>query len=94
MHKHAALNTLLQSGRAIVMKRALTKLVSSLQLNTIPYKIVANVHDEWQIEAPEKNADFVGDRRVLAIRETADYYNMRCPLDGEYKVGGNWSETH
>ena len=93
-HKHAALNTLLQSGGAIVMKRALTKLVSSLQLNTIPYKIVANVHDEWQIEAPEKNADFVGDRGVLAIRETADYYNMRCPLDGEYKVGGNWSETH
>ena len=76
------------------MKRALINLVSILKLNGINYKIVANVHDEWQIETPEKTADFVGDRGVIAIRETAEYYDMRCPLDGEYKVGGNWSETH
>ena len=93
-HKHAALNTLLQCGGAVVMKRALINLVSILKLNAINFKIVANVHDEWQIETPEKTADFVGDRGVIAIRETADYYDMRCPLDGEYKVGGNWSETH
>ena len=93
-HKHAALNTLLQCGGAVVMKRALVKLVDLLELNTINYKIVANVHDEWQIETTEKTADFVGEMGIKAIRETADYYNMRCPLDAEYKVGGNWSETH
>ena len=93
-HKHAALNTLLQCGGAVVMKRALVKLVDLLELNTINYKIVANVHDEWQIETPEKTADFVGEMGIKSIRETADYYNMRCPLDAEYKVGGNWSETH
>ena len=76
------------------MKRALVKLVDLLELNTINYKIVANVHDEWQIETTEKTADFVGEMGIKAIRETADYYNMRCPLDAEYKVGGNWSETH
>ena len=93
-HKHAALNTLLQCGGAVVMKRALVELVSLLDLNTIQYKIVANVHDEWQIETLEKTADFVGEMGVKAIKSTADYYDMRCPLDGEYKVGGNWSETH
>ena len=93
-HKHAALNTLLQCGGAVVMKRALGELVSLLNLNTIQYKIVANVHDEWQIETLEKTADFVGEMGVKAIKNTADYYDMRCPLDGEYKVGGNWSETH
>lgn len=93
-HKHAALNTLLQSGGAVVMKRALTKLVGSLDLNTVPYKIVANVHDEWQIETSEEMADFVGEMGVNSIRATAVYYGMRCPLDGEYKIGGNWSETH
>lgn len=93
-HKHAALNTLLQCGGAVVMKRALISLVDLLNLNTINYKIVANVHDEWQIETPEKTADFVGEMGIKAIRDTADYYDMRCPLDAEYKVGGDWSETH
>ena len=49
-NNHAALNTLLQGAGAIVMKKALTILDGLLKLNTIDYKFVANIHDEWQIE--------------------------------------------
>jgi len=93
-HQHAALNTLLQSGGAIVMKRALIIFDNKLKLNAIPFKIVANVHDEWQVETLEKNADFVGEVAVQSIIDTAEYYNMRCPLDAEYRIGNDWSETH
>ena len=93
-HQHAALNTLLQSAGAIVMKRALVIFYDTLRLNAVPFKIVANVHDEWQVETKEKNAEFVGEVAVDSIRKTADYYNMRCPLDAEYRIGGDWSETH
>ena len=93
-HKHAALNTLLQGGGAFVMKRALIILNEKLLLNTIPFKFVANIHDEWQVETTEEHAEAVGSMGVEAIRETANYYNMRCPLDAEYRIGGDWSETH
>jgi len=93
-HKHAALNTLLQGAGAIVMKQGLVILDNLLKLNSIDYKFVANIHDEWQIEVPESKADFVGEFAVKSIRKAGEHFNLRCPLDGEYKIGGNWSETH
>jgi DNA polymerase-1 len=36
----------------------------------------------------------LGKMGVQAIRDAGDYYNMRCPLDGEYKIGDSWAETH
>ena len=93
-HAHAALNSLLQGGGAIVMKRALAMLDSLIKLQTLDAKFVANIHDEWQIEVREDLADFVGKLAVDCIQTAGNYYKLRCPLDGEYKVGGNWSETH
>ena len=93
-NNHAALNTLLQGAGAIVMKKALSLLDNKLKLNTIDYKFVANIHDEWQVEVRESQSDFVGLRAVDSIIEAGKYFNLRCPLDGEYKVGDNWSETH
>ena len=92
--QHAALNTLLQGGGAIVMKKAMCFLEALIKLNGINAKFVANIHDEWQIEVPESQADFVGELGVKAIEQASEYFNMRCPLTGEYKVGDNWYETH
>ena len=93
-HPHAALNTLLQGGGAIVMKQALVILNNELKLQTHDVKIVANIHDEWQIEACETVADHVGRLAVDSIIKAGEHFNLRCPMDGEYKVGDNWSETH
>ena len=92
--QHAALNTLLQGGGAIVMKRALAMLHSLIRLQTLDAHFVANIHDEWQMEVREDLADFVGKLAVDCIQTAGNYYNLRCPMDGEYKVGDNWSETH
>ena len=91
---HAALNSLLQSAGAIVMKQALIILTKKIKLDKITAYFVANVHDEWQIEVDEKYADVVGKMATDAIREAGEFFNMRCPLAGEYKVGSNWKETH
>jgi DNA polymerase I-like protein with 3'-5' exonuclease and polymerase domains len=92
--EHAALNTLLQSAGAIVMKHAMINLHRDIKLNTLDAHFVCNVHDEWQIEALEKQADFVGQLGVDAIRRTGEELELFCELDGEYKIGDNWSETH
>jgi DNA polymerase I-like protein with 3'-5' exonuclease and polymerase domains len=104
--EHSALNTLLQGAGAIVMKHAVTVLDEKLKRMRIPFKFVANVHDEWQIETPQQYAEQVGKLGVWAIEETGrripvldsdlkkDVFGLRCPLTGEYKVGNNWKETH
>ena len=92
--EHSALNTLLQGAGAIAMKQALVFLHKDLTKQKIPFKLVANVHDEWQIEVPEKYAEQVGRSGVTAITDAGLEFKMNCPLTGEYKVGTSWKETH
>jgi DNA polymerase I-like protein with 3'-5' exonuclease and polymerase domains len=91
---HAALNTLLQSAGAIVMKQALIILNKKIQKEKINAHFVANVHDEIQMEVSEKDADKIGQMAIDAIKEAGEAFNLRCPLTGEYKVGSNWADTH
>ena len=92
--EHAALNSLLQGAGAIVMKKALCILNDTIKKNNWDAKFVANVHDEFQIECKADIADLVGQAGKQAIIEAGLAYNLRCPLDGEYKIGRNWRETH
>jgi len=91
---HAALNTLLQSAGAIVMKQALVLLDKKIRLLKLNANFVANVHDEWQIECSEEDADLVGEAAVQSIIEAGTKLALRCPLDGEYKKGKTWAHTH
>ena len=92
--QHAALNTLLQGAGAIVMKQALVILNKKLINANMDARFVANVHDEWQIETTEQDAETVGHFAVQSIRQAGIRLNLRCPLDGEFKVGLNWAATH
>ena len=91
---HAALNTLLQSAGAIVMKQALILLNKKIRKAKLDAHFVANVHDEWQMEVLAKDAEAAGKMAVEAITEAGTTLGLRCPLTGEYKVGLNWAETH
>ena len=91
---HASLNSLLQGGGAIVMKKALVLLDANAKEEGLDYKFVANIHDEWQVEVKTEHAEEFGKLAVQALKDAGTYYNMHCPLDGEYKIGDNWSETH
>jgi len=92
--EHAALNTLLQSAGAIVMKKALCLLDEYATLWGLDYKFVGNIHDEIQTEVREDQAEQFGRLAVSCIEAAGNYYKLNCPLAGEYKIGDNWSETH
>lgn len=96
--QHSALNTLLQSGGALVMKRALVLLDAELQVHGltpgVDYEFVANVHDEFQIECKEKQAEFIGRLAADAIKAAGESFRLRVELAGAYAVGRNWKETH
>ena len=90
--EHAALNTLLQSAGALVMKQALV--LYNEAISNMDAHFVANIHDEWQLEAHHSCAKEVGEIGVECLRKAGDVFELACPMDGEYKIGDNWSETH
>lgn len=95
---HAALNTLLQSAGAVVMKKALVLLEAELQARGLrycgDYAYVANVHDEFQIICKPELGEEIGSASVDAIRRAGEHFEFRCPLDGDFKVGNTWADTH
>ena len=93
-NRHSAVNTLIQGGGAIVMKKALILLDDYVVQNKLEARPVANVHDEFQYEVLEAHADDFGKLAVNSIVNAGIELGIRCPLNGEYKSGNNWQETH
>ena len=95
---HAALNTLLQSAGAVLSKKATVILYENLTamgyIWGVDYAQVAHVHDEVQLIARKEIADVIGQEAVKSFQQAGEYYNFRCPITGEYKVGHNWADTH
>lgn len=92
---HSALNLLLQSAGAVIMKKALQILDTDLKsLYRNRYNFMLNIHDEWQIECDVDIADAVGRMAAESITKAGEHFKLQCPLKGEYKIGNNWSETH
>jgi len=93
------LNYLLQSAGAILMKKALC-----IAYNKNPeIEFILNIHDEIQVSVDKDNnlvdkdnnlVDNTGKLLVDSIREAGEYFNFRCKLDAEYKIGNSWAETH
>jgi DNA polymerase-1 len=92
--EHSALNTLLQAAGAIIMKKALVLLDDYATQHKIDYRFVGNVHDEIQSEVVTEQAEKFGWLAVECIKASGLSFELRCPLDGEYKVGSTWTETH
>jgi len=92
--RHSALNTLIQGGGAIAMKKALVLLEKYIQEKSIVAIPVANVHDEFQYQVKEEHAESLGKLAVQSIVDAGDQLGLRCSLTGEYKIGNNWKETH
>ena len=95
---HAALNQLLQSAGAILMKKGLVIFDRDLQAHGlvpgVDYEFILNVHDEWQLEALPEHADLVGKLGCEAITAAGQHFKFPCPITGTYKVGDCWNDTH
>lgn len=94
--QHSALNTLFQSGGAIVMKRSMIYLDERMRKEEIHALKVGDFHDEAQHEL-ENNSDEIELFQNLAVQSIIDsgsFFKLNCPLDAEAKVGKTWADTH
>lgn len=106
--QHSALNTLLQGGGAIVMKKALViffdwlveqgwepnRLTGELRRGNYVMGFTANVHDEFQMEIPEPLVDEIGELAKASIKAAGVAYDMRVELAGSFDAGSSWADSH
>ena len=76
------------------MKQALVILDKFATLWKLDYRIVGQIHDEFQVEVKADQADRFGRLAADCITAAGLHFNLRCPLAGDFKVGSNWAETH
>jgi len=95
---HSALNQLLQSTGAVLMKKATCILYDDLtNMNLIHHKDYAFCgffHDEWQLAVKPEHVETVQKVSIEAIEKAGKYFNLLCPFTGESRSGRNWMETH
>ncbi len=96
--EHSSLNTLIQSAGSLLVKQGTIILNEELQKAGFKwgedYAQVLHIHDEIQFVVKK---DLVDKFKIITksiFKKTQDHFNFRCPLDGEIKVGSNWSDTH
>lgn len=92
--EHKALNTLLQSAGAIVMKKSMVLLDQYATEAGLIYNKVIDMHDEGQAEVFEPHAELYAKLAVQSIIDAGKHFNLNIQLDGEAKIGNNWGETH
>jgi DNA polymerase I-like protein with 3'-5' exonuclease and polymerase domains len=89
--KHLVMSGYLQNGEAIIMKRSAIEVDQDLLPNEF---LVNDVHDELIYEVSKDRAKYIGNRAADAIRISGEFYKLKCPLAGEYKIGATWASTH
>ena len=95
---HSALNQLLQSTGAILMKKATCILYNDLKDQGLKhdrdYGFCGFFHDEWQIAVKPEYVELLQETSIKAIEKSGQYFNLLCPFTGESRVGNNWMDTH
>ncbi len=95
---HAALNSLLQSAGAVVMKKALVILDRDLQADGfIPgrhYEFCGNIHDEAQADVLPEFLDRYKAHALNCLPKAGQALKLLCPLMAEVSDGPSWKYTH
>lgn len=92
--EYRALNYVIQSAGAIIAKRWMWFIKKEIMVRGLDAHQVGWIHDELQFEVREDQAELLGQICKEAMKKVEKYYNFKCELDAEYKIGNDWSETH
>lgn len=91
---HKALNTLLQSAGAIVMKYSILFTNKWVEQQGIRGNKVIDYHDEAQWSVNRNDVDKMKIIAEECVKKAGEYLNMHCELASDCKIGLNWMQTH
>ena len=93
------LNVLLQSAGAILMKQVVINIHDNIESAlSLPHgaewEQVLMVHDEVQLVCNPKYTSQIQEQAMLAFPQAQEFFGFRCKIEGDSRVGSDWSQTH
>ena len=93
------LNVLLQSAGAILMKQVVITIHKNVETNlSLPHgqewEQVLMVHDEVQLVCNPKYTEQIREQAMLAFPQAQEFFEFLCLIEGDSRVGSDWSATH
>jgi DNA polymerase-1 len=93
-----ALNVLLQSAGAILMKQVVVNLHNNMQSTGLIYGTDwvqhAMVHDEIQLSCKPQHTELLKEKALLSFPQAQNFFAFKCDIEGDAKVGHTWYDTH
>jgi len=93
------LNVLLQSAGAILMKQVVINIHNNIEqslglVHGKDWEQVLMVHDEVQLVCKPQYTERIRDQAMSAFPQAQKFFGFQCEIEGDSRVGSNWSETH
>jgi len=92
------LNVLLQAAGAVLMKQVVINLHKNLNeiglVHGHDWVQNAMIHDEIQLSCPPALTATVQTQALKAFPQAQEFFKFQCKIEGDSRVGNNWSETH
>ncbi len=94
-----ALNVLLQSAGAILMKQVVVFIHRNIEQNLglvhgQDWEQLLMVHDEVQLSCKPQYTTAIQEQAMLAFPQAQEFFGFRCLIEGDSRVGQSWAETH
>ena len=88
---HKFLNYLLQGSAATIAKRWMVTINQCLPPDAHQLSFI---HDELNYECYRRDCEQLAKWLELAAKMAGEYYNLRCPIAAEAKIGQTWADVH
>tara|TARA_B000000609_G_scaffold23505_1_gene14993 strand:+ start:174 stop:818 length:645 start_codon:yes stop_codon:yes gene_type:complete len=88
---HKFLNYLLQGSAATIAKRWMVIVNDCLPPDAHQLSFV---HDELNYECYPKDTEELAKWLEISAKLAGEYYNLRCPIAAEAKIGYTWADVH
>jgi DNA polymerase I len=93
------LNVLLQSAGAILMKQVVINIHDNIESAlSLPHgaewEQVLMIHDEVQLVCSPKYTEQIRAQALAAFPQAQQFFGFLCDIEGDSRVGSNWSQTH
>lgn len=93
-----ALNVLLQGAGAVLMKQVVINLHKNAKdaglIYGVDWQQNAMIHDEIQLSCPLNLVENLSQLALKSFPEAGEFFNFRCPIEGDINKGKTWADTH
>jgi hypothetical protein len=93
------LNVLLQSAGAILMKQVVVLIHENIEKNLgleygKDWEQLLMVHDEVQLACHPEHTEAIREQAMLAFPQAQEFFDFKCLIEGDSRVGTTWADTH